>query len=421
MKRLLLALAAFGPLAFFVYSSRLIEIVVEAQTPTPTQTEFFDKSVRPVLTENCVSCHGNTAAGGLRLDSREAALQGGKSGPAIVPGDPEKSLLMAAVRHTGAVRMPLGGDKLSDAKCSCSRHGSRTARRGPRCKPGTKPESVLSDHFETRIRPVLAQQCFACHTNSKSGGLRLDSREDLMAGGKSGAALVPGDPDRSLLIAALKHSGTLKMPKGGTRLTEEQIGFFVTWVKDGAYWPVDKVSTKEYSEAQKHLWSVQPLRSSAVPVVRDAAWPVNDIDRFVLARLEKDGLKPTTTADRRTLLRRVTYDLTGLMPTYDEVQAFEADKSPGAWEKVVDRLLASPRYGERWARHWMDVVRYGEDDYNIEEDKEHTEKYPFAYLYRDWLIRALNDDMSYDLFVKAQLAADLLPRTSATSTSRRSA
>ena len=408
MKRLLVALAAFGPLALFVYQSPRVEAQAPA-TPTPVQTEFFEKNVRPVLTESCLTCHGSGAAGGLRLDSREAALAGGKAGPAIVPGDPDKSLLMAAVRHSGAVKMPLGGDKLSDAKVQALAAWIKDGAAWPEVQAGTKPESVLSDHFESHIRPVLAQQCFACHTNSKNGGLRLDSREDIIAGGKSGSALVPGDPDRSLLVAALKHSGSLKMPKGGTRLTDEQIGFFVTWVKDGAYWPVDKTPAKEYSAAQKNLWSVQPLRASAVPAVKDAAWPVNDIDRFVLARLEKDGLKPTTTADRRTLLRRVTYDLTGLMPTYDEVQAFENDKSPGAWEKVVDRLLASPRYGEKWARHWMDVVRYGEDDYNVGGRPDRTEKYPFAYLYRDWLIRALNEDMPYDLFVKAQLAADLLP------------
>jgi mono/diheme cytochrome c family protein len=405
MKRLLLALAAFGPLALFVVSSPR----VDAQAPTPTQTEFFEKNVRPVLTENCVTCHGNTAAGGLRLDSREAALAGGKSGAAVVPGDPDKSLLMAAVRHTGATKMPLGGDKLSDAKVQALAAWIKDGAAWPDVQAGTKPESVLSDHFESHIRPVLAQQCFACHTNSKNGGLRLDSRDDLITGGKSGTALVPGDPDRSLLIAALKHSGSLKMPKGGTRLTEEQIGFFVAWVKDGAYWPVDKTPAKEYSDAQKNLWSVQPLRSAAVPAVKDAAWATSDIDRFVLARLEKEGLKPTTTADRRTLLRRVTYDLTGLMPSYQEVQAFEADKSPNAWEKVVDRLLASPQYGERWARRWMDVVRYGEDDYNVGGRPDRTEKYPFAYLYRDWLIRALNEDMPYDMFVKAQLAADLLP------------
>jgi Protein of unknown function (DUF1549)/Protein of unknown function (DUF1553) len=145
-----------------------------------------------------------------------------------------------------------------------------------------------------------------------------------------------------------------------------------------------------------------------VPAVKDASWPINDIDRFVLARLEKEGLKPSPVADRRTLLRRATADVIGLMPTYEEVKAFEADTSPDAWEKVIDRLLASPHYGERWARHWMDVVRYGEDDYNVAQRPDRVEKYPFAYLYRDWLIRALNDDLPFDTFVKAQLAADLL-------------
>lgn len=413
MKRFLTALAALLPLALFVYTGALTaqssQGATAAPTPTPTQTEYFEKNVRPVLAQSCSSCHGPTAMGGLRLDSREGLLTGGKSGPAIVPGDPSKSLLITALRHTTALKMPLGADKLSDATIAGLEAWIADGAVWPEVQAGTKPEAVLSDHFETHIRPVLAQQCFACHGAQKSGGLRLDSRAGLLEGGASGPAIVPGDPDRSLIIAALKHSGTLRMPKGGTRLTEEQIAFFVTWVKDGAYWPVDTTPQKTYSDEQKNLWSVQPLGAHQPPAVKDAAWPINDIDRFVLARLEKEGLKPTTTADRRTLLRRVTYDLTGLMPTYEEVQAFENDQNPDAWEKVVDRLLASPRYGERWARHWMDVARYGEEDYNVGGRPDRTEKYPFAYLYRDWLIRALNDDMPYDMFVKAQLAADLLP------------
>jgi len=375
---------------------------------TAAQAEFFDKNVKPILAESCNSCHGAGAAGELRLDSRESLLKGGKSGPAIVVGDPSKSLLMSAVSHVGKVKMPMGGEKLSDAKIATLSAWIKDGAAWSAASPAGKPESVLSDSFESHIRPVLAQQCFACHTNSKSGGLRLDSREDMLAGGKSGAAVVPGDPDKSLLIAALKHSGQLRMPKGGTRLTDEQIGYFETWVKDGAYWPVDKNFAKVYNDEQKKLWSVQPLASVTVPAVRDTAWPSTDIDRFVLARLEKEGLKPAPLADRRTLLRRVTYDLTGLMPTFEEVQAFATDKSPEAWEKVVDRLLASPRYGEKWARHWMDVVRYGEDDYNVGGRPDRTEKYPFAYLYRNWLIQALNDDMPYDMFVKTQLAADLM-------------
>ncbi|MGE3577360.1 MAG: PSD1 and planctomycete cytochrome C domain-containing protein [Vicinamibacterales bacterium] len=406
MKKGVVLLAA---LALLAHGIALTSVgVLAQQAPTPTQAEFFEKSIRPVLSESCLGCHDGTAAGGLRLDSREALLKGGKTGPAIVPGDPAQSLLIAAVAHTGGVKMPLGGARLADEKIAALTAWVKDGALWPDGSTGGKPEAVLREHFETHIRPVLAQQCFACHTAQVSGGLRLDSREDALKGGKTGPAVVPGDPDKSIIIAALRHSGTLRMPKGGTRLTDEQIAFFVQWIKDGAFWPADTVNRKEYSLEQKHLWSVQPLASHPVPAVKDAAWPLNDIDRFVLARLEKEGMKPTTGATRRDLIRRVTYDLTGLMPAMADVQAFEHDKSPNAWEKVVDRLLASPQYGERWARHWMDVVRYGEDDYNVGGRPDRTEKYPFAYLYRDWLIRAFNDDMTYDMFVKTQLAADLM-------------
>jgi mono/diheme cytochrome c family protein len=370
--------------------------------------ELFAQRVRPVLTASCIGCHAETAMGGLRLDSREALLKGGKSGPAIVVGDPDKSLLITSVRHSGALKMPMGGERLSDAAIADLAAWVKGGAVWPDARVGAKQESVLAEHFETRIRPVLAQQCFACHTNTKSGGLRLDSAKDVLAGGASGPAVVPGDPDRSLLMAALRHAGPVRMPKGGTRLSDDVLESFSVWIKDGAYWPVEKTVAKQYTDAEKKIWSIQPLQKPAVPAVKDTAWPITDIDRFVLARLEKAGLRPATTADRRTLLRRVTYDLTGLMPTLDEVAAFENDKSPKAWETVVDRLLASPQYGERWARHWMDVVRYGEDDYNVSAMPDRAERYPFAYLYRDWLIRALNDDMPYDMFVKTQLAADLL-------------
>ena len=404
MTRWILALAAFGPLALLTHSGPALQAQA---SPGAAQAAFFEQKVRPVLAENCLSCHSASAMGGLRLDSRDALLKGGKTGPAVVPGDPDKSLIITAVRHSGAVNMPMGSDKLADEKIADLVAWVKDGAVFPAVAAGAKPESVLSDNFESHIRPVLAQQCFACHTSQQSGGLRLDSREDLLAGGRTGPAVVPGDADKSLLIAALRHNGGLRMPKGGTRLTDEQIEYFVTWVKDGAYWPADKTPQKAYTDEQKNIWSVRPLASHPVAAVKDSGWPINDIDRFVLAKIEASGLTPTTTADRRTLLRRVTYDLTGLMPTYDEVRAFEDDTSPNAWEKVVDRLLASPQYGERFARHWMDVVRYGEDDYRV-GGRDRSEKYPFAYLYRDWLIRSLNDDMPYDMFVKTQLAADLM-------------
>jgi mono/diheme cytochrome c family protein len=374
---------------------------------TTDQEAFFEQRVKPVL-ESCAGCHTTTAMGGLRVDSRDALITGGGSGPAIVVGDPDKSLLIAAVKHTGSLKMPLGGSKLSDEQIAGLTAWIKNGAAWPAGRTGAKPESVLSDNFENHIRPVLAQQCFACHTSQKSAGLRLDSIKDMLAGGKSGPAVVPGDPGESLLMAALRHNGPVKMPKGGTRLTDEQLDHFTTWIKDGAYWPTEKATPTVYTADQKNLWSVQPLKKPAAPAVKDTAWAINDVDRFVLARLEKEGLTPAPVADRRTLLRRVTYDLIGLMPSHAEVTAFVQDTDANAWEKVIDRLLASPQYGERWARRWMDVVRYGEDDYRVGKQPDRAEKYPFAYLYRDWLIRAINDDMSYDMFIKAQLAADML-------------
>jgi len=271
--------------------------------------------------------------------------------------------------------------------------------------------SEQNEFFENRIRPVLAQNCFACHTNSQMGGLRLDSREGLLKGGKSGPAIIPGDPDKSLMVTAVRQSTELKMPKNG-HLTEAEIKDIASWVKEGAVWPeaVKAAQGAGYviRPEQRKFWSFQPLARPEPPKTKDVAWPVNNIDHFVLARLEKEGLKPTTIADRRTLLRRLTYDLTGLPPTYEEVKAFESDKSPNAYEKVVDRLLASPHYGEMWARHWLDVTRYAEDDYRIAQKDMHKERYKFAYTYRDWVIEAINSDMPYDTFVKAQLAGDLM-------------
>ncbi len=270
------------------------------------------------------------------------------------------------------------------------------------------------DFFETRVRPILATECFSCHTDSQMGGLRMDSREALLRGGKSGAAIVPGDPDRSLLIQAVRHTGALKMPKGG-KLPQAQIDALVEWVKAGAVWPtVTKPVPVAKGEmtiepARRAFWSFQPLRVVLAPAVKDIRWAKTDIDRFILARLEKEGLAPVGFADRRTLLRRATLDLTGLPPTAEEIEAFEKDKRPDAFAKVIDRLLASPQYGERWGRLWLDVARYGEDDYrSLDPMGRGFAPYPHAYLYRDWVIKAFNDDLPYDQFVRAQLAGDLM-------------
>ncbi|MDE3198240.1 MAG: DUF1549 domain-containing protein [Acidobacteriota bacterium] len=274
------------------------------------------------------------------------------------------------------------------------------------------------EFFETRIRPILANSCFGCHTASALGGLRLDSREAMLKGGKRGVAVVPGDPDNSLLIKAVKQtSPDLKMPAGSGKLKDSEIADLAAWVKAGAIWPAgaktvsgaDKSGKYVIAPERREFWSFKPLSNPPLPPVKDAKWAKDPIDRFVLARLEKEGLHPVPPASKHDLLRRATLDLTGLDPTPEEYAAFEKDASPDAFAKVVDRLLASPHYGERWGRIWLDVARYGEDDYrSLNPNPKGYRPYPNAWVYRDWVVQAVNDDMPYDQFVKAQLAGDLM-------------
>jgi mono/diheme cytochrome c family protein len=295
--------------------------------------------------------------------------------------------------------------------------------------PAAGAAAGSAEFFEARVRPILAANCYDCHADERMGGLRLDSRDALLKGGRSGPALVPGDPDKSLFIQAVRQtSEKLKMPKGG-RLRPDEVDALSEWVRAGAPWfnasaPTATAAASVAAEKpaapppapayvikpeQRAFWSFQPLAHAPAPAVSHASWAKSEIDRFILARLEKEGLTPVRAADKRTLIRRATMDLTGLPPTPEEIDAFEADASPDAFAKVIDRLLASPRYGEAWGRMWLDVARYGEDDYRSLDPKGRgLNPYPNAYLYRDWVIKAFNDDMPYDQFVRAQLAGDLL-------------
>jgi mono/diheme cytochrome c family protein len=267
------------------------------------------------------------------------------------------------------------------------------------------------EFFEKKIRPVLVDQCYKCHAEGEKvkGGLLLDTRAGLLKGGDTGPSIVPGEPDKSLLIKAIRYTDEeLKMPPKDKKLSAEQIADFEAWVKMGAPDPrtnTTKLAAVVTEEARKH-WAYQPVRSPAAPKVRKTSWMQQPLDAFVLAKLEFKGLKPSPQADRRTLIRRASYDVTGLPPTPEEVEAFVADKSPDAYRKLVDRLLASPHYGERWARYWLDIARYADTKgYVFEEER----RYPFSYTYRDYVIRALNEDLPYDQFIIQQLAADLLP------------
>ena len=269
-----------------------------------------------------------------------------------------------------------------------------------------------AEFFEMRVRPLLAEQCFACHAATAMGGLAMKSREALLKGGNSGPAIVPGHPEQSLLIQAVRQThDRLKMPPQ-SKLRGDQIENLVTWIRAGAVWPDESssppVARKEgryvIRPEQRSFWSFQPPGPVDMPPVKNQGWVRSPLDHFVLSRLEDQGLDPVEPADRRTLLRRAHFDLIGLPPTPGEVSAFLQDKSPEAFDRVVDRLLASSRYGERWGRFWLDLARYSDDKLNSTKD----EPYLNAFRYRNWVIDAFNQDLAYDQFVKAQLAGDLL-------------
>lgn len=265
------------------------------------------------------------------------------------------------------------------------------------------------EFFETKVRPVLAKNCFSCHTQTKLGGLEMTSRESLLKGGKSGPAIDPERPDDSLLIQVIKQTHPkLKMPPTG-KLQQQEINDILQWVVRGAIWPASASAKPtgpgyQISKEQRAWWAFQPVKSPAIPKVANKAWNNAPIDALLYAAMEKKGVKPVAPASKRDWIRRVTYDLTGLPPKPEEVADFLRDNTPQAKAKVVDRLLASQAYGERWGRHWLDVARYSDDLLNPTQDQP----YDNAFRYRDWVIKAFNDDLPYNTFVKAQLAGDSL-------------
>lgn len=281
-------------------------------------------------------------------------------------------------------------------------------------QPSTTAEKPTPDQlafFEKKIRPVLAGQCYSCHSEEakkEKGGLRLDTREAIRKGGDSGPALIPGNASRSLLLKAVNQvdEHVKKMPPK-SKLSDDVVADLEKWIATGAADPRDgaKVAAKEIDiEKGRQFWAFQPPKTVAPPAVQAAAWPRSDIDKFLLAGLEAKRLKPIGDADPRSLIRRLYFDLTGLPPTPEDVEAFVKDPSPAAFAGVVDKLLDSPRFGETWGRHWLDVARYAESS-----GKTANFNHPQAWRYRDYVIAAFNADKPYDQFIKEQLAGDLMP------------
>ena len=362
-----------------------------------TESEFFESKIRPVLASRCYGCHAENATAGLRLDSREGLLRGGRSGPAIRPGDPDNSILLHALHGVkGRMGMPPAGKRLEA-------HAVEDLTQW--IAMGAPWPLSPREFFAARVQPLLEEKCLGCHVTEPQGALRMDSREALLAGGKSGSAIVPRDPDASLLVQAVRFQHELKMPPTGP-LAEDEVDDIVRWIADGAVWGSVKdqgLQPYEISEEHEAHWAFQPLSTAPVPESASLDSTPNAVDRFILNRLEREGLQPSPLAGKRTLVRRVSYDLTGLPPTPDEVDASLADTSDDAYEELVDRLLDSPRYGERWGRHWLDLVRYADTagdsgDFPV----------PEAYRYRNYVIDSFQNDKPYDQFIREQIAGDLL-------------
>ncbi|MEW4569764.1 PSD1 and planctomycete cytochrome C domain-containing protein [Tautonia sp. JC769] len=278
----------------------------------------------------------------------------------------------------------------------------------PAAQADEAPDREGLQLFESRVRPILIDRCQRCHgEENQKGDLRVDSLAHLLGGGRTGPAVVPGDLVESLLVEAVRYEG-FEMPPDG-QLPAEEVEALVRWVELGAPWPGQehaeaiRETPGTFTDADRSYWALQPVAEVEAPAVNDSGWGRNPIDRFIFDRLDAAGLSPAPEADRRTLIRRATFDLHGLPPTPEEVDAFLADDSPDAFDRLVDRLLDSPRYGERWGRHWLDLVRFAESDgYRADAYR------PFAWRYRDYVIDAFNRDLPYDQFVREQIAGDEL-------------
>lgn len=277
----------------------------------------------------------------------------------------------------------------------------------------TPTDPAALEFFEKKVRPILANNCYNCHSadHKASGGLRVDDRHGLLQGGERGAAVVPGKPDESWLLKAVRQTDELKMPPD-SRLADEEVAILTKWVEDGAAWPVLDVpadllnSDPTYDKLRANHWAWQPLKVVSPPAVT-GDWARHDIDRFILQMLQASGIQPVGDAPRKVLIRRLSFDLTGLPPSPEEIEQFVADDSPQAVEMLVDRLLASEAFGERWGRHWLDIARFGEST-----GSSRNMPYPHAWRYRDYVIDSFNKNKPYDQFIREQIAGDLLPANS---------
>jgi cytochrome c5 len=386
-----------------ISAASLAALSAQGQAPStsPPQVQFA-RDVRPVLEKNCASCHSaDLKMADLDLSTREAALKGGEHGAVIVPGSAERSKLYRMVAGLDQPVMPMDGEALKPAEVAAIRAW---------IDQGAAWEDAVN--FAKDIQPIMERTCWTCHGASlKLSQLDLRTRDSALKGGAHGAALVPGNAEQSKLYRAVAGLDSISMPMEGPKLTPTEIAAVKVWIDQGAEWAVTTTSAApnaapgaapassavaalenmDITPEQRNYWAFKLPVQVPVPQVSPAKF-VNPIDKFLESARAKKGLVAAPRADRRTLIRRAYLDLTGLPPTPAEVNAFVEDKSPDAWTKLIDKLLASPHYGERWGRHWLDVARYA-DSNGFEQDYDR----PNAWRYRDYVIKAFNEDKPYNL------------------------
>jgi Protein of unknown function (DUF1553)/Protein of unknown function (DUF1549)/Planctomycete cytochrome C len=424
------------------------QVKPRAQQPGSADVDFFREKILPILSSRCQSCHSDTLKlSGLTLESSEGLRTGGAHGPVVVSGNPGLSRLYRRVARLEKPYMPMEGAPLSrdevawlktwiergavwpesikpDKAHPTANSSAANAQNGT-ATPGLSANAIL---FQERISPILSARCLSCHNEErKYSGLSLESLLGFQNGGWHGPVVAPGKPEESRLYRVLARLEKPYMPLSptggpGEPLPEEEVNQIKRWIEAGAEWPMGakagqaeearlakleelrKLENRPITAEERQWWAFQKPVRPAIPKVKGQADVRNPIDAFILSALEAKGLRPAPLASRRTLIRRVYFDLIGLPPKPEEMEAFLNDPSPEAYGKLVNRLLDSERYGERWARHWLDVVRYADSD-----GYEYDRLRPNSWRYRDYVIRSFNQDKPYNRFVREQLAGDELP------------
>ena len=365
-----------------------------------TKAVDFSKDIQPIFKASCYQCHaGEKAKAQLRLDSKADALRGGVSGKAIIPGNIKDSLLVSRILGQGDSTSMPPGKPLSAQEIALIKAWIHEGATWPDEVAAATGEKI---DFAKDVQPILKDSCYQCHAGEMpKAQLRLDAKATALKGGISGPVIVPGNSKDSRLIhRVLGLGGEQRMPLKGTPLNEQQTATLRAWIDQGAPWP-ESASVQD-AKIEKH-WAFSAPTRPRTPDVKSNAWVRNPVDKFILAKIEKANLTPSPEASKETLIRRASLDLTGLPPTLEEIDRFLGDSHPDAYEKLVDSLLASPHYGERWGRWWLDAARYA-DTNGFEKDRPRS-----IWPYRDWVIKAFNDDKRFDQFTVDQLAGDLLP------------